>query len=535
MKMTVARAMAEVLKSEGVEIIFGIPGAAIYPFYDALYESDIKHVLVRTEQAAVHEASGYARTTGKVGVCVATSGPGATNLITGIATAYMDSVPIVAITGQVNSALIGKDVFQEVDITGATAPFIKHNYLVKDPKKIVKILKEAFYIASTGRKGPVLIDVPIDVQQKEIEFELPKEVDIPGYKPKEKGHPLQIKKAAELIESSQKPLICAGGGVIASKASDELRTLIERQKIPVISTLMGIGSIPTNHKYYLGMIGSHGQREANLALHQADLLIVIGARLADRALGDTKITENMKIIHIDIDPAEIGKNVDTNIPIVGDAKYVLSQINKRISERDHFWAEEIKKEKKDIKDDDRIHPYDVLREISSVYDGDYIITTDVGQHQIWAAHNVYIKEPGTFITSGGLGTMGYGVPAAIGAKFGMPNKEVIAITGDGSFQMLLQELATVKREQVPIKIILFNNTRLGMVYELQKRRCSGRFIATCLDGNPDFMLLAKAYDIEALRIDKKNQVNEAIEKLKCHKGPFLLEVIINPDEPTIPS
>ncbi|AEM73848.1 biosynthetic-type acetolactate synthase large subunit [Caldicellulosiruptor acetigenus] len=532
-KMTVARAMVEVLKSEGVEIIFGIPGAAIYPFYDALYDSDIKHVLVRTEQAAVHEASGYARTTGKVGVCVATSGPGATNLITGIATAYMDSVPIVAITGQVNSSLIGKDVFQEVDITGATAPFTKHNYLVKDPKKIVRILKEAFYIASTGRRGPVLIDVPIDVQLQEIEFEIPKEIDIPGYKPKEKGHPLQIKRAVEAIENSQRPVVCSGGGVIASGASQELQILIEKQKIPVISTLMGIGSIPTDHPYYLGMIGSHGQKEANLALRQADLLIVIGARLADRALGDTKITDNMKIIHIDIDPAEIGKNVDTNVPIVGDAKQVLSEINKRISERKDFWAHDIKAHKKVLIDDDKLHPYDVLREISRAYNGDYIITTDVGQHQIWAAHNLYIKEPGTFITSGGLGTMGYGVPAAIGAKFGRPDKEVISITGDGSFQMLLQELATIKREQVPIKIVLFNNTRLGMVYELQKKRCTGRFIATCLDGNPDFMILAKAYGIESMRLENKEKLKEAIEIMKSHKGPFLLEVVTSPDEPTI--
>ncbi|WAM34228.1 biosynthetic-type acetolactate synthase large subunit [Caldicellulosiruptor morganii] len=533
-KMTVARAMVEVLKSEGVEIIFGIPGAAIYPFYDALYSSDIKHVLVRTEQAAAHEASGYARTTGKVGVCVATSGPGATNLITGIATAYMDSVPIVAITGQVNSSLIGRDVFQEVDITGATAPFTKHNYLVKDPKKIVRILKEAFYIASTGRRGPVLIDVPIDVQMQEIEFEIPKEIDIPGYKPKERGHPLQIKRAVEAIENSQRPVICSGGGVIASKASEELKTLVERQKIPVISTLMGIGSIPTDHPFYLGMIGSHGQKEANIALRQADLLIVVAARLADRALGDTKITENMKIIHIDIDPAEIGKNVDTNIPIVGDAKRVLAEINKRISERKDFWAQEIKAQKREIKEDGNLHPYDVLKEISRVYNGDYIITTDVGQHQIWAAHNVYIKEPGTFITSGGLGTMGYGVPAAIGAKFGRPDKEVISITGDGSFQMLLQELATIKREQVPVKIVLFNNTRLGMVYELQKKRCTGRFIATCLDGNPDFMILAKAYGIEGIRLESKEKLKEAIEIMKNHSGPFLLEVVTSPDEPTIP-
>jgi len=533
-KMTVARAMVEVLKSEGVEIIFGIPGAAIYPFYDALYSSDIKHVLVRTEQAAVHEASGYARTTGKVGVCVATSGPGATNLITGIATAYMDSVPIVAITGQVNSSLIGKDVFQEVDITGATAPFTKHNYLVKDPKKIVRVLKEAFYIASTGRRGPVLVDVPIDVQMQEIEFEIPREIEIPGYKPREKGHPLQIKRAAEAIEAAKKPVICSGGGVIASKASEELRILVEKQKIPVISTLMGIGAISTNHPYYLGMIGSHGQREANLALRQADLLIVVGARLADRALGDTKITDNMKIIHIDIDPAEIGKNVDTNIPIVGDAKYVLSEINKRISEREEFWAAEIKAQKKILPDDGKLHPYDVLREISTQYDGEYIITTDVGQHQIWAAHHLYIKRPGTFITSGGLGTMGYGVPAAIGAKFGSPDDEVIAITGDGSFQMLMQELATIKREQVPVKIVLFNNTRLGMVYELQKRRCTGRFIATCLDGNPDFMILAKAYGIEGMRLESKEKLKEAISVMKSYKGPFLLEVVTDPDEPTIP-
>jgi len=532
-KITVAQAIVEVLKEEKVEYIFGIPGAAIIPFYDALYDSDITHVLVRNEQAAVHEASGYARSTKKVGVCAATSGPGATNLITGIATAYMDSVPIVIFTGQVASNLIGRDVFQEVDITGATAPFCKHNFLVKNPKDIIEVVKYAFHIASTGRKGPVLIDIPIDVQLSEIEYKSLNRVDIRGYKTKIKGHPLQIKKAVELITLSKKPLICAGGGIISSNASQELQRLIEKQKIPVISTLMGIGSIPTNHHYYLGMIGSHGQKQANIALKEADLTIVIGARLGDRALGDTKITEKMKIIHIDIDPAEIGKNIDTDIPIVGDAKQIIGEIEKSIGYRDYFWAEDIKNIKRDIVESNHVRPFEVLQDISRQYDGEYIITTDVGQHQIWAAHNIYIKKPGTFITSGGLGTMGYGVPAAIGAKFGNLDTEVIAITGDGSFQMLIQELATINRERIPLKIVLFNNQRLGMVFELQKKRCSGRFIATCLDGNPNFELLAKAYNIAFLRIERKDDITLVIDKMKKYQGPLLVEVVIDPNEPTI--
>ncbi|MEZ0536962.1 biosynthetic-type acetolactate synthase large subunit [Caldicellulosiruptoraceae bacterium PP1] len=534
-KITVAQAMVKALQEEGVEYIFGIPGAAIYPFYDALYNSDIKHILVRNEQAAVHEASGYARSKDKVGVCVATSGPGATNLITGIATAYMDSVPIVAITGQVMSSLIGRDVFQEVDITGATAPFCKHNFLVKDPKKIVEIIKKAFYIASTGRKGPVLIDIPFDIQQQEIEYPQSISIDIKGYKPTIKGHPLQIKKAIDLIETAKKPLICAGGGVISSNASDNLKKLIEKHKIPLISTLMGIGSIPTDHPFYLGMIGSHGQKKANIALREAELLIVVGARLGDRALGDTKITEKMKIIHIDIDPAEIGKNVGTDVPIVGDAKYILGEILNRITEKDLCWAQEIIDENtnKSVSNIDYLRPFEVLKEISNIYKGEYIITTDVGQHQIWAAHNTLIKKPRTFISSGGLGTMGYGVPAAIGAKFANPDEEVIVITGDGSFQMLMQELATIKREMIPIKIVLFNNSRLGMVYEIQKKRCSSRFIATCLDGNPDFELLAKAYSLEYLKLDNKDKLSEAISIMKNSKKPFLLEVVTKPDEPTI--
>ncbi|AEH50302.1 biosynthetic-type acetolactate synthase large subunit [Pseudothermotoga thermarum] len=534
-KLTVAQAMVEVLKREGVEIIFGLPGGAIYPFYDALCDSGIKHVLVRQEQAAAHEANGYARVTGKVGVCAATSGPGATNLITGIATAYMDSVPLVVITGQVKRSLIGKDSFQEVDIVGATLPFTKHSYLVKDPNSIIRILREAFYIASTGRRGPVLIDVPVDVQLEQIEFEFPEKINIRGYKPHKEPDKHLIEKCVEAIESAKKPIICAGGGVIWAKASDELLTLIERLKIPVVCTLMGVGAIPTNHPYYLGIVGLFGHNEANMALKQADLLVIVGARFSDRTLVGMKISDETRIVHIDIDPAEIDKNVESEIGIVGDAKIVLAEMNKKISaKRNHFWAEEFA-----IKDyvfqDEKLHPQDVLKEISRVYNGDYIITTDVGQHQIWAAHNVYIKEPGTFITSGGLGTMGFGVPAAIGAKFGRPDKEVIAITSDGSFQMLFQELATIKREQLPIKIVLFNNSRLGMVYELQKQRCNARFSATILDANPDFTILAKAYGIEAQRITKKDEIKLAVEKMKNLKAPFLLEVIVDPDEPSIPS
>ncbi len=536
-KMTVAQAMVEVLKRQGIDIIFGLPGGSIYPFYNALYDSGIRHILVRQEQAAAHEANAYARVTGKVGVCVVTSGPGATNLITGIATAYMDSVPIVAITGQVNTKLIGKDSFQEIDVVGATAPFTKHNYLVKDPKSIVRVMREAFYIASTKRPGPVVIDVPIDIQLQEIDFDYSGEIAVRGYKIIDDLDLSLIDQCVEAVESSKRPILCAGGGVILSKASEQLKQFVEKLKMPVVSTLMGVGCVPTNHPYYLGVAGLFGTSKANMALKQADLVIVVGARFSERTLAGAKINDNIRIIHIDIDPAEIDKNINSDIGIVGDAKAVLAEINKRLKnpKSKRFWAEELNNTQEYRFEDDKLHPQDVLSEISRVYDGNYIITTDVGQHQIWAAHNLFIKEPGTFITSGGLGTMGFGLPAAIGAKLGRPDKEVILITSDGSFQMLFQELATIRREQLPIKIVLFNNSRLGMVYELQKQKCNARFVATCLDGNPDFVLLAKAYGIESHRISEKHEVKLAIQKMKEASSPFLLEVIIDPDEPSIPS
>ncbi len=553
MKLTGAEALIKGLEKEGVSKIFGYIGAANVPIYEELSKSKIKHILMRHEQAAAHAADGYARVTGKPGICMATSGPGATNLITGIATAYMDSVPIVAITGQVSTEMVGRDVFQEVDITGATAPFCKHNYLIKDAKQIPKIIKEAFYIASTGRPGPVLIDIPIDIQQKEIEYEEPKEIKIRGYKPNYKGNEMQIKRLVEAIDKSQKPLICAGGGIIKSRAGKEFIQMVEELQIPVITTMMGIGTIAKNHPLCIGMLGTHGVRAANIASDKADLLIVMGARVADRATVNlSNFAPSAKIIHIDIDPAEIGKNIGTNIPIVGDIKTVLQQIKKEITAKQepikikHEWIQTITKWKQEdkIKLETNIENHKtekteyvnakyLIKQLSQLTKGDPIITTEVGQNQIWAANNYTITKPGTFITSGGLGTMGYGLPAAIGAKIGAPKKEVISISGDGSIQMSLQELATIKQWDVDIKIILLNNKNLGMVRELQKKSYKSNYFAVELDGSPDFQQIAAAYNIAKDKINKNSQVEKALREMLEHKGPYILEVQIDPEESTL--
>lgn len=412
MKITGAQGLVKALELENVTTIFGYPGAAICPFYDALLDSDIKHILTRNEQGAAHAASGYSRVTGKTGVCVATSGPGATNLITGIATAYSDSIPMVAITGQVSLDLIGRDVFQEVDITGATEPFCKHNYLVKNVKDLPRIVKEAFHIASTGRPGPVLIDVPVDIQTDTLDFIYPDEVDIKGYKPNYKGHPQQIKKIAEAVASSQRPVICAGGGVISAKASEIMTRLAEKYQIPVVTTLMGIGAIPADHPLNMGMLGSHGVYAANYAVHNTDLLIIVGARVGDRALGTAgKIAEKAGIIHIDIDPAEIGKNVSTTIPVVGDAGLILEDLYKSIQNcNTSQWLESlqqaVKKNKVKLKEQSSyVNPKKLLAELSKRLYDNAIVVTEVGQNQIWAANNFIARKPGSFITSGGLGTM----------------------------------------------------------------------------------------------------------------------------------
>lgn len=542
MRVTGAQAIIKALEAENVNIMFGYPGAAISPFYDALLDSSIKHVLTRHEQGAAHAASGYARVTGKTGVCVATSGPGATNLITGIATAYMDSIPIVAITGQVSSELIGRDVFQEADITGATAPFCKHNYLVKKVSDLPKIIKEAFHIASTGRPGPVVIDVPVDIQNQLLDFKYPETVDIKGYKPTYKGHPLQIRKVADALVKARAPVICAGGGIINSGASEVFLKLVEKCQIPVATTLMGIGSIPSRHELCFGMLGTHGSFAANYAVNNADLLIIIGARVGDRAMGTAgKLAQKSKIVHIDIDPAEIGKNIDVAIPVVGDAKLIIEDLLDCIKGTSYGeWLDTLKIVKQqhsvfnmNTADNGFINPKYLMSQLAGYVSIDAVITTEVGQNQIWAANYYDIKKPGTFISSGGLGTMGYGLPSAVGAKLGRPGNTVVAVCGDGSFQMSMQELGTIKQENIGIKIIVFNNSRLGMVHELQKSRHAGRFSQVYMEHNPDFVRLVGAYDFKGERISQNSEIKDALERMLADSNTYLLECIVDPHEQTL--
>ncbi len=542
MKLTGAKAIIKALEMENVSVIFGYPGAAICPFYDALLDSQIKHILTRHEQGAAHAASGYSRTTGKTGVCVATSGPGATNLITGIATAYMDSIPMIAITGQVPTEHIGKDVFQEADITGATAPFCKNNYLVKDASSLPRIIKEAFHIASTGRPGPVLIDIPIDIQNTEIDFEYPEMIDIKGYKPTYKGHPVQIRRVEEAIEKAEAPLICAGGGVINANASEELLSFAEKYRIPVVNTLMGIGSIPFEHELNMGMLGSHGVYTANYAVNNSDLLILLGARVGDRAMGSAvQIAKKASIVHIDIDPAEIGKNIPAMIPVVGDVKTVLEQLNEASNKGNtENWLMTLEQKKaqhplkhETLSNNQYVRPQFVLKELSRASADNTIVTTEVGQNQIWTANHYRINKARTFISSGGLGTMGYGLPSAVGAKVGNPDKRVIVIAGDGSFQMSMQELGTIKQNKLGIKIVVFNNSRLGMVRELQKRSYCGRYSQVYLDENPDFVKLVSAYGFKGESIRKNSEVIPAINRMLADDETYLLEFIVNPEESTL--
>jgi acetolactate synthase-1/2/3 large subunit len=544
MKITGAQAVVRILEAEGVEVLFGYPGGAVLPIYDALLDSNIEHVLVRNEQAAAHAASGYARVTGKAGVCMATSGPGATNLITGIATAYMDSIPIIAVTGQVPAAMIGRDVFQEVDITGATEPFTKHNYLIKDVREIPRVFREAFYIASTGRPGPVLIDIPKDVQAAELEYGYPARLNLKGYKPACQGHPGQIKKAAAALLESKRPLLCAGGGVITSGAEPELRKLAELIHTPVATTLMGIGSFPSGHPLSLGMLGGdHGVYSAKRAVEEADLLLVLGARMADRSTGSFKeFAKDARIIHVDIDPAEIGKNVGTHIPIVGDARHVLRGLLAELSEAqlpdNREWlkcTEQWKKVQHGVGEDlAGLNPMEVIRILSGLIDEDTILVTDVGQHQMWAGRYYQVEKPRSFITSGGLGTMGYGLPAAVGAQMAAPDKKVLLITGDGSFQMSLAEMATIKQQELPVKILMMNNNCLGMVRELQQHNYQGRYNQINMKGNPDFIALAGAYGFQAVRITAEDDVPAEIARILSFKGPVFAEFLIDPKANVIP-
>ena len=532
-KVNGAKALIKCMEKEGVDILFGYPGGQIIPFYNELYDSNMRHILVRHEQAAAHAADGYARATGKTGVCVSTSGPGATNLVTGIATAYMDSVPIVALTGQVPTSMIGNDAFQEADITGITQPITKHNYLVQDAKELPRIIKEAFHIASTGRPGPVLIDLPKDVQNTEIDFYYPEKVEMRGYKPTYKGNIQQIKRAAEEILNSSMPIIFAGGGVIISNSSCELVELAETINAPVTTTLMGISSIPTDHPLYVGMLGMHGSKYANYAIQESDLIIAVGARFDDRVTGKLEsFAPNARVIHIDVDPAEISKNVKVHIPIVGDAKQVLKSLNKYVKRcNSEAWIEKINKWKKEYPlaykqmSPDVVMPQFVIEQISKVCN-DAIIVTEVGQHQMWAAQYFNYRKPRTFITSGGLGTMGYGFPAAMGAKVGRPDKTVIDIAGDGSFQMNSQELATVVQNEIPVVVVILNNGYLGMVRQWQELFYEKRYSCTFIKGSVDFVKLAEAYGALGLRAERPSEVGPAIEEAVRSGRPAVVDVIV---------
>ncbi len=538
-KMTGAQIVVESLKKEGVEVIFGYPGGQVLPLFDALYDAPIKFILVRHEQGAAHAADGYTRATGKTGVCIATSGPGATNLVTGIATAYMDSIPMIAITGQVKTFLIGNDAFQEADITGITRPITKHNYLVKDIKDLARIIKEAFHIASTGRPGPVLIDLPSDVQLAETEFHYPEEAHIRSYKPTYCGHPGQIKKAAKLISDSKRPVIYAGGGVILSEASEELRELAKKINSPVTMTLLGLGAFPANHELSLGMLGMHGTAYANYAIQNSDLIIAIGARFDDRVTG--KIDEfapHAEVIHIDIDPAAISKNIRVNVPIVGDVKCVLTELLKVVHRpHDKEWADKIKhwKEKHPLqyKQDDKLRPQYVIEQICEAAKGNAIIATDVGQNQMWTAQWYKFTRPRELLSSGGLGTMGYGFPAGIGAKIGKPGNEVFVITGDGSIQMNIQELATAVVNNINVKIAILNNSYLGMVRQWQELFYKKRYSHTRLQ-NPDFVRIAEAYGAVGIRIGKKAEVRPAIEKALHTKNVVVMDFIVEEEENVFP-
>ena len=539
-----AKILVESLLKENVEVIFGYPGGSVIPFFDCLYDAPIKFILPRHEQAAAHAADGYARVTGRPGVCVATSGPGATNLTTGIATAYMDSIPMVAITGQVKTSLIGNDAFQEADLTGITRSITKHNYLVKDIGELAKTVKEAFYVASSGRPGPVLIDLPVDVQIQDAEFEYPSEVDIRSYNPTYFGHPGQIKRAIKAIYEAKKPVIIAGGGVIIAQAHEELLKFAEGIKAPVTTTLMGLGAFPSTHPLSLGMPGMHGTVYANMAITESDLLISVGCRFDDRVTGRLDaFAPDAKIVHIDIDPTSISKNIKVDVPVVGDAKNILGQLNEEIK-KDKLanisgWTKKIKEWKKKHpltykrSSKAKIKPQYVLEEIYKQTKGEAIIVTEVGQNQMWAAQFYQYDYPRHFLSSGGLGTMGYGFPAAIGAKVAAPKKQVLDIAGDGSIQMNIQELATVATYNIGVKVVILNNNYLGMVRQWQELFYNRRYAATYLK-NPDFVKVAQGYGVKGLRVKKDSEVKAAVKEILQHKGPVLADFWIEEEENVFP-
>ena len=559
MKMTGGQAIVEILHREKVTTLFGIPGGVVIPLFDAIYgDKKLNLVVTKHEQGAIHAADGYARSSGKPGVCIVTSGPGATNIVTGLATAHMDSIPVVAITGQVPTAIIGNDAFQEADTTGITRPVTKHNFIVKKPEELPLVLKKAFYIATTGRPGPVVVDVPKDIITAQIDFEYPDEVSILGYNITVHGHARQIQRVMNAVQEAKKPLIYAGGGVISSDATAELKKFVKTTGIPVTLTLMGLGAYPATQPEFLGMLGMHGTKAANYAVDQCDLLIALGSRFDDRVTGKLDLfAPHAKFIHVDIDPASIGKNVVIDIPIVGDAKHILKEMNKHAVRLEiESWLADIKRWKEEhplsYEDDDVLRPQYVVEQLYRITKGDAIITTEVGQNQMWTAQFYKFDKPRRLITSGGLGTMGYGLPAAIGAQLANPGSTVIDIAGDGSIQMNIQEMATITQCMLPIKIVILNNGYLGMVRQWQEYFFDRRYSATCLRRDkrcpdiccepgpncpkyvPDFVKLAEAYDAVGIRVEKKADVDGALRDAIAQNKPVLMDFIINPEENVTP-
>lgn len=530
-----ADAIIKCLEEEKVEVVFGYPGVAICPFYNSILESNIKTVLIRTEQNAAHAASGMARITGKPGVCAVTSGPGATNVITGVATAFADSIPLICITGQVNSELLGSDVFQEADITGAVESFVKYSYLIKDVNDIPKVFKEAFYIANSGRKGPVLIDIPIDIQNAAIKtFKYPETVNMRTYKPTVKGHSVQIQKVMKELEKAKRPIICAGGGVLLSDSEKVLQEFSEKYQIPVVSTMMGIGVMPSKHPLYYGMVGNNGKAYANRAMNESDLLIMVGARVADRAVSQTDlITNNKVLVHIDVDPAEIGKNVGPTIPLVGDAKHIFNDLLNQECDPEHKeWIETLNSYRENMApkrnpNPDYVDPAAFITFLSEKMQEDAVYVADVGQNQIWSC-GYHIVKKGKFLTSGGMGTMGYSIPAAMGAKLADKKKQVIAVCGDGSFQMSMMELATMRQHNIPVKIVVLKNNYLGMVREYQHNAYKDNYSVVDLSGSPDLEKLVSAYNMKFLRLSTMKDVNKTIDEFLKKDESVLLECLIDP-------
>jgi acetolactate synthase-1/2/3 large subunit len=548
MKLTGAQIFFECLKAEGVEVVFGLPGGAVIDLYDEMPKHDIRHILVRHEQGATHMADGYARATGKVGVCLVTSGPGATNTVTGIATAYCDSIPIVVFTGQVPTPLIGNDAFQEADIVGITRPCTKHNYLVKDVRDLARVIREAFFLARSGRPGPVLVDLPKDVIIGKADFKYPKKLEMKGYKPTTEAHMGQIKRAYKAIAKAKRPVIYAGGGVILSSGAKELKQLGEKLMCPVTTTLMGLGGFPAPHELWLGMLGMHGTFRANMAVANSDVLIAIGARFDDRVTGKLdEFAPSAKIIHIDIDPTSISKNVKVDIPIVGDCKDALKKLLQLVKESpiDDLekvrkpWLDQIKKWKETYplayeQRDDLIKPQYVVEKLYELSEGKGIISTEVGQNQMWAAQYYHFSKPRTLLTSGGLGTMGYGLPAAIGAQAAFPDRLVIDVAGDGSIQMCIQELTTAVENNLPVKVAILNNQYLGMVRQWQQLFYEKQYCATCLKMAPDFVKLAEAYGAVGLRATKPSEVEQVIKEAFATPKPVVMDFVVNPEECVYP-